>query len=85
MCRHMHKAPLILAIRSMYKLKWKIKIFKERYCSEKGCGKAFPPHYTSALNATTQQFITVKLPGWQLKQWSKTYSSLRPSNLQPQN
>jgi len=35
MCPHMHKAPLILAIRYMYKLKWKIQIFKERYYSAK--------------------------------------------------
>jgi len=37
------------------------------------------------LNATTQQFITVKISGCALKQGSKTHSSLRQSNLQLQN
>ena len=38
----MHKAPLILAIPYMYKLKWKIKIFRERHYSAKRCGNAVP-------------------------------------------
>jgi len=37
------------------------------------------------LNATTQQFITAKTPGCVLKQGSKTHSSRRQRNLQPQN
>ena len=37
------------------------------------------------LNPTTQQFITAEISGWALKQGSKTYSSLRQSNLQQQN
>jgi len=37
------------------------------------------------LNTTTQQFITAKISGCALKQGSKTYSSLRQSNLQLQN
>jgi len=37
------------------------------------------------LNATTQQFISVKILGCALKQRIKTHSSLRPSNLQLQN
>jgi len=36
------------------------------------------------LNATTQQFITAKTPCCALKQGSKTYSSMRQSNLQLQ-
>jgi len=39
----------------------------------------------NTLKATTQQFITVKISGCVLKQWSKTYSSLPPSNLKLQN
>jgi len=37
------------------------------------------------LNAAIQQFITAKISGCALKQEIKTHSSLRPSNLQPQN
>ena len=37
------------------------------------------------LNATTQQFITAKISGCALKQWSETHSSLRQSNLQRKN
>jgi len=37
------------------------------------------------LNATTQQCITAKISGSALKQWSKTPSSLRQSNLPLQN
>ena len=37
------------------------------------------------LNATTQQFITVKITGCALKQGNETHSSLRQSNLQLQN
>ena len=37
------------------------------------------------LNATTQQFVTAKISGCALKQGSKTHSSQRQSNLQPQN
>jgi len=37
------------------------------------------------LNATTQQIITAKISGCELKQRSKTHSSLRQSNLQLQN
>jgi len=38
------------------------------------------------LNATTaQQFITAKISGCALKQWTETHSSLRQSNLQLQN
>jgi len=36
-------------------------------------------------NATTQEFIPAKISGCALKQGSKTYSSLRQSNLQLQN
>jgi len=36
------------------------------------------------LNATTQQFITAKIPCCALKKGSKTYSSMRQSNLQLQ-
>jgi len=39
----------------------------------------------NTLNATTQQFITTKISCCALKQWSKTCSSLRQSNLQLQN
>jgi len=37
------------------------------------------------LNATTQQFITAKISGCELKQGNETHSSLRQSNLQLQN
>ena len=37
------------------------------------------------INAMTQQLITAKISGCALKQGSKTYSSLRQSNLQLQN
>ena len=37
------------------------------------------------LNAATQQFITAKISGCALKQWSETHSSLRRSNSQLQN
>jgi len=37
------------------------------------------------LNATTQQFITAKIPDCVLKLGSKTHSPLRQSNLQLQN
>jgi len=37
------------------------------------------------LNPKTQQFITAKISGCALKQWSKTHSSLRQSNLLMQN
>jgi len=36
------------------------------------------------LNATTQQFITAKISGCALKQWSERHSSLRQRNLQLQ-
>ena len=39
----------------------------------------------NTINPTTQQFITAKISGCILKQGSKTYSSLRPSNSQLQN
>jgi len=35
----------------------------------------------NTLNATMQQFITAQMSGWELKQGSKTHSSLRQSNL----
>jgi len=38
----------------------------------------------NTLNATTQQFITAKISGWTLKQWSKTHSSIRQSSFQLQ-
>jgi len=44
---YMHKAPSILAIRYVYKLKWKIQVFNERYYKcKKGVGTPFPPHCT---------------------------------------
>ena len=36
----------------------------------------------NTLDATTQQFITAKISGYELKQGSKTCSSMRQSNLQ---
>jgi len=39
----------------------------------------------NTINASTQQFITAKIPGYALKQGSTTYALLRQSNLQPQN
>jgi len=39
----------------------------------------------NTLNATTQKFITAKIPGCALKHGSKTHSSMRQSNLQLQN
>jgi len=39
----------------------------------------------NALNPTTQQFITAKISGCASKQWSKTHSLLRQSNLQRKN
>jgi len=39
----------------------------------------------NTLNATTHQFITAKISGCALKQWSKTHSPMRQSNLQLQN
>jgi len=42
--------------------------------------------YRRKMNSTLrQQFITAKIPGCALKQGSKAYSSLRQSNVQPQN
>jgi len=49
-CPHMHKVPLILAIRYIYKWKLKIKTSKELYCNSKRCGNTFPPHYTPGWN-----------------------------------
>jgi len=37
------------------------------------------------INVTTQQIITAKISGCELKQRSKTHSSLRQSNIQLQN
>jgi len=37
------------------------------------------------LNATTQKFLTAKISGCALKQYSKTHSSLRQRKLQWQN
>ena len=37
------------------------------------------------LNATTQQFTTIKISGAALEQGSKTHSSLRQSNVRLQN
>ena len=39
----------------------------------------------NTLNHTTQQYITAKISCCALKQWSKTHSSLPPSNLQLKN
>jgi len=73
MCPHMHKAPLILAIRYMYKLKWKIQIFKERYYKcKKGVGTR--SHPTTPLvtrhiewNYSSPRLLTldyIRRPNW---------------------
>jgi len=48
---------------------------------------AFPARISeeNIINTTTQQYISAKISGCTLKQGSKTYSSLRQSNLQLQN
>jgi len=39
----------------------------------------------NAPNATIQQFVTAKISGCALKQWSTTHSSIRQGNLQRKN